>query len=184
MGKIFALIGPSGAGKSTIASAIGLVPIVSMTTRQPRAGEQHGYDYYFVTKGEYLRALERGEFVEHVVNYGNFYGIPRSEIYAPLDPFAPRYMVVTYEGLQTLKHVCPDVPIYSLFIYATYEDVSERLRARVSSGALTQGSFEERMRSYPREVATAKYCDFIVPSLEGCLAQAINTANLIVESCN
>ena len=53
-GRLVVLAGPSAVGKSTVVSRLrsdveGLYFSVSMTTRQPRPGEQDGVDYFFVT---------------------------------------------------------------------------------------------------------------------------------------
>ena len=44
------------------------------TTRKPRPGEEHGKDYYFVTKEEMQEAISNGEFLENAEFGGNFYG--------------------------------------------------------------------------------------------------------------
>lgn len=46
---------------------------VSHTTRNPRPGEQDGVHYYFVTREEMTRAIEKGEFIEHATYSGNLY---------------------------------------------------------------------------------------------------------------
>lgn len=72
--------GPSGAGKSTILKRLfdefpdkfGFS--VSHTTRSPRAGEQNGREYHFVTKEEFLDLIEKKGFIEHAQFGGNYYG--------------------------------------------------------------------------------------------------------------
>lgn len=46
----------------------------SDTTRQPRAGEQDGKDYYFTTKEDFQRLVEEKGFIEHAQFGGNSYG--------------------------------------------------------------------------------------------------------------
>jgi len=72
--------GPSGTGKSTILtrlfaeypSRFGFS--VSHTTRQPRAGEQNGREYHFVTVDEFKKLIEENGFVEWAQFGGNYYG--------------------------------------------------------------------------------------------------------------
>ena len=72
--------GPSGAGKSTILSRLfeeypdkfGFS--ISHTTRGPRGGEQHGKEYYFVTKEEFQDLIEKKGFIEHAQFGDNCYG--------------------------------------------------------------------------------------------------------------
>lgn len=72
--------GPSGAGKSTILKRLfdefpdkfGFS--ISHTTRSPRAGEQHGREYHFVAKDEFLDLVDKRGFIEHAQFGGNHYG--------------------------------------------------------------------------------------------------------------
>lgn len=72
------MCGPSGTGKSTL-----LTPLlaahpnsfgfsVSHTTRAPRAGEVDGQHYHFVTKEEFMRRVDNGEFLEWAQFGGNW----------------------------------------------------------------------------------------------------------------
>ena len=54
---------------------------ISATTRPQRPGEEDGRDYYFLTEDEFVRRVEAGEFIEHVVYVsGQRYGTLRSEV--------------------------------------------------------------------------------------------------------
>jgi guanylate kinase len=72
--------GPSGAGKSTILKRLfeeypdrfGFS--ISHTTRGPRAGEENGREYHFVTKEAFNDLVEQKGFVEHATFGGNSYG--------------------------------------------------------------------------------------------------------------
>lgn len=44
------------------------------TTRAPRPGEQHGREYYYSTKEDFLDLVSRNGFVEHAQFGGNHYG--------------------------------------------------------------------------------------------------------------
>ena len=86
-GKIIIFSAPSGTGKSTIikrlmpAEELALSFSVSATSRAPRAGEENGRDYYFITPEEFRRHVEAGDFVEWEEVYnGTCYGTLRSEI--------------------------------------------------------------------------------------------------------
>ena len=86
-GKIIIFSAPSGTGKSTIIKRLmpdeelALSFSVSATSRAPRAGEENGRDYYFITPEEFRRHVEAGDFVEWEEVYnGTCYGTLRSEI--------------------------------------------------------------------------------------------------------
>jgi guanylate kinase len=75
-----AFSGPSGVGKSTLIkrlfqkhpSSFGFS--VSHTTRKPRAGEENGREYHFVTIPEFEALIAVSGFVEHAKFGGNYYG--------------------------------------------------------------------------------------------------------------
>ena len=68
-GILFVVSAPSGAGKTTLCNALrqtkDFVYSVSCTTRAPRPGELDGEDYYFLSREEFARRVEAGEFLEH-----------------------------------------------------------------------------------------------------------------------
>ena len=84
--KLFIFTAPSGAGKTTIVKHLlqkyeGLAFSVSATTRQPRAHETHGKDYYFLSVEEWHQRIENGEFLEWEEVYENqYYGTLKSEV--------------------------------------------------------------------------------------------------------
>ena len=84
--KLLIVTAPSGAGKTTIVQhLLGKVPqlefSISATTRKPRGDEQHGKDYYFISKEEFLHRIAKKQFVEFEEVYtGTFYGTLRTEI--------------------------------------------------------------------------------------------------------
>lgn len=87
-GRLVVMSGPSGVGKSTIRNhvlKVSPVPLelsISATTRQPRAGEKDGVDYYFISDEAFQELIENGGLLEYaeVFGKGTFYGTPRSEV--------------------------------------------------------------------------------------------------------
>lgn len=70
---------PSGTGKSSICQRLlqacpEIKFSVSYTTRPPRPGEVDGKDYFFISREEFQKRLEQGDFAEWAENYGNLYG--------------------------------------------------------------------------------------------------------------
>ena len=69
MGKAILFSAPSGCGKTTI---IGRLMqyfdcfdfSISATSRQPRGQEQNGRDYYFLSRDEFMRRVDDGDFLE------------------------------------------------------------------------------------------------------------------------
>jgi guanylate kinase len=86
MNKLVIISAPSGAGKSTIVKALRqkypqLTLSISACTRNPRAGEENGVHYYFLTVEEFQNKIETNEFLEWEMVYeGKYYGTPQSEL--------------------------------------------------------------------------------------------------------
>jgi len=85
IGKFVLVVGPSCAGKTTLVDAMlaehpSTVRLVTSTSRPPRSGERDGVDYHFLTRQEFERRRESGEFFEWFENYGNLYGSSRIEL--------------------------------------------------------------------------------------------------------
>ena len=68
------IAGPSGVGKGTLYKALfakhpgAFALSISHTTRSPRPGEQHGVDYYYVSKDEFKDLIAQDKFVEKYVH--------------------------------------------------------------------------------------------------------------------
>lgn len=81
-GLVFVISAPSGAGKTTLLNKVieelsGLRFSVSYTTRLPRANEQEGKDYHFVSSHVFQKMVEANEFLEWAEVLGNRYGTAR-----------------------------------------------------------------------------------------------------------
>lgn len=79
MGELIVVSGPSGSGKTSLARALeqkiaNIYFSISSTTRKMRDGEKDGIDYFFLSKEEFLRQIENGDFLEWAEVHGNFYG--------------------------------------------------------------------------------------------------------------
>ena len=72
--------GPSGSGKSTLLKRLFEAHpdqfgfSVSHTTRSPRAGEEDGVAYNFITKDAFKKMVEDSKFIEHAQFGSNMYG--------------------------------------------------------------------------------------------------------------
>ncbi len=82
---LLVLSAPSGGGKTTIAKLLlqgrdDLGYSVSATTRPKRPDERDGVDYHFLSRDEFLRRRENGEFLEWATYGDELYGTLKSEI--------------------------------------------------------------------------------------------------------
>lgn len=130
------LSSPSGGGKTTIAHRLleqrsDLGYSVSCTTRSPRAGEQHGRDYLFLTVEQFEAARDAGEFAEWAQVHGNFYGTLRSTVEDVLKAGRHVLMDIDVQGAQQFSAAFPQAVL--VFILPPSADVlRERLMSRQS----------------------------------------------------
>ena len=78
-GILFVISGPSGVGKTTILQEVlkrddRLLFSVSATTREPRAGECNGKDYFFLSREEFEKKIKKDDFLEWSNHFSNYYG--------------------------------------------------------------------------------------------------------------
>lgn len=86
-GKLIIFSAPSGAGKTTIVQHVlgkfsnQLEFSISACTRDKRANETNGKDYYFISVEDFKQKIKSREFIEWEEVYkGQFYGTLRSEL--------------------------------------------------------------------------------------------------------
>lgn len=157
------LSAPSGVGKTTIAKRLlaersDLGYSVSCTTRQPRAGEIEGQDYYFLSRTEFLKKRDRGDFAESAEVHGNLYGTLRSEILKVLKSGKHVLMDIDVQGAsQFIKFFPQSVTVFILPPSA--EVLFERLRNRKTESAQALAS---RLQSALQELQSVDEYEYVV----------------------
>jgi guanylate kinase len=111
--KVFVITGPSGVGKGTLIAALReripeLELSVSATTREPRDGEQDGRDYHFLSRKEFDRRVDAGEFLEFATYSGNRYGTMRSEIERHLAAGRSVLLEIEVQGARQVRAAMPE----------------------------------------------------------------------------
>ena len=82
-GILVVVSGFSGAGKGTIMKQLmnkhgqNYALSISATTRNPRPGEEHGREYFFLSVEEFQKMIDNDELVEYAKYVDNYYGTPR-----------------------------------------------------------------------------------------------------------
>ncbi|MGH7675057.1 MAG: guanylate kinase [Gemmatimonadales bacterium] len=136
--KIVVLSAPSGAGKTTISRALlaarpDVAFSVSATTRSPRAGEQHGKAYYFVSRADFAQRRASGELLEWAEYAGNWYGTLRGEVERILANGRHALLDIEIEGARQVRAAYPPPRSVSIFVLPPSAEVLlERLRERES----------------------------------------------------
>jgi guanylate kinase len=106
---------------------------VSATTRPPRPAESDGVDYHFLTKEDFRRRQERGEFLEsfEVFGTGERYGTLLSEVTPSLEAGKWVVLGIDVQGALAVMDRFPDA--VTVFIRPSSLHVLEqRLRGRAT----------------------------------------------------
>lgn len=162
-GRLIVVSGPSGAGKSTlIREALESVPelaySVSATTRAARPGEVHGEHYVFLTREEFERWIEEGEFLEWAEYSGNLYGTPEGKVEEMLEAGRSVILEIELQGARQVRQKRPDAAM--VFVRApSLEETRRRLSGRATE---TAEAMETRLATAVGEVAARDEFDYEV----------------------
>ncbi|MBQ2848889.1 MAG: guanylate kinase [Thermoguttaceae bacterium] len=160
-GRILVFSGPSGVGKGTLLKRLfaetdfPLVSSVSATTRAPRAGEVDGVDYRFLSREEFLRRREAGDFLESFEVYagGALYGTLREDVEAALERGDWVVLEIDVKGAASVASIYPDAE--TIFIEPpSVEALRERLRGR---GSETDAEIEKRVAQAESELTASGF---------------------------
>jgi guanylate kinase len=134
-GNLYIVSAPSGSGKTTLLQHLlrifsGLRFSVSYTTRNPRCGEKHGVDYFFVDRTTFLAMVEGGEFLEWAEYYGQLYGTARSVVEKQLDSGNDVILDIDVQGARQVKSKF--VEATAIFVLPpSFAELERRLRSRM-----------------------------------------------------
>ncbi len=155
--------GPSGVGKGTLVDLLlaedeGLVESVSCTTRAPRAGEQNGREYFFITESEFRDRIVANDFLEYDEHFGNFYGTPRSFVERQLREKSV-LLEIDVVGALNAKRLMPARAVLIMVTPPSMEELTRRLSGRGSEG---EEALRERLRRVRYELDQAHLYDYVV----------------------
>ncbi len=133
--KLIVVSAPSGCGKTTIVRAIldrhpEFRFSVSATTRPRRQAEVDGRDYFFLTRGEFQRRVDAGEFAEWEEVFGNRYGTLKSQIDRALAAGTPLVFDVDVKGGLSIKRLYPADTVTIFIEPPSFEVLRSRLALR------------------------------------------------------
>jgi guanylate kinase len=158
-GRLIVISGPSGAGKSSICQALleqlpHAVWSVSATTRPRRRGEVPGESYEFVSREEFERRREGGEFLEWAEYCGELYGTPRQRVEAAIRGGHSVVLEIDVQGGAQVADRMPE----SIRIFVLPPDMAS-LKARLE-GRQTEAEAQMRGRlaKADGEIAFARDC--------------------------
>lgn len=163
-GLLIVLSGPSGVGKGTVRKALfeleghNLVYSISMTTRKPRAGEQNGTDYFFVSKEEFEEKIKKGQMLEYAEFVNNYYGTPVDEVERQLSNGNEVVLEIEVQGALQVREKMKDA-IFIFIAPPSMEALEKRLKTR---GTEPEDVIKQRIDKARSELNLAYKYDYIV----------------------
>ncbi|MBE7068438.1 MAG: guanylate kinase [Clostridiales bacterium] len=172
-GKLIVVSGPSGVGKGTIVKTLvkrraDVVESVSCTTRQPRAGEKHGREYFFLSKEEFLDRIEKNDFLEYDEHFGNYYGTPISFVRETLKEKSVILEIDVVGALNAKKRIPESVLV--MIAPPSVTELEKRLRGRASE---SETEIQNRLSRLEYELSQKDKYDFVIVNdiLENAIAR-------------
>jgi guanylate kinase len=151
---------------------------VTATDRPRRPEEVHGVDYYFYSKDEFERMIERGEFLEHAWVYGQHKGIPKAHVLEALNTGQDVVMRLDVQGAETVKALIPA----AISVFLTCESEEElilRLRERRTE---SEDALQRRLETARGEMACIPEFDYVVVNHRSSLDAAVDDVAAIIRA--
>lgn len=135
-GTILVVSGPSGVGKSTVCRRLlendRYVMSISATTRAPRGDEIDGVNYHFLSRDDFERRRDAGEFLEWAPVHSALYGTLAAPVLAELAAGRHVLMDIDVQGAAQLRE--KGLPVRSVFVDPpSLEELRERLEGRADT---------------------------------------------------
>lgn len=180
-GMLIVVSAPSGGGKSTIIRALleaddSLDYSISATTRSPRADEEDGRDYHFLSIDQFRDLVDQEGFYEYAEVHGNFYGTPRRQVDEKLELGKDVILDIDVQGSMRLRKTVRDCT--TIFILPpSMATLEKRLRGRASD---SEETIQRRLENARGEVRLADQYDYILVNRE--LPETIANMQTIIQA--
>lgn len=134
--------GVSASGKNTIMQELAkrdeniqILDRSSGTTREPRESDRDNNTYLFMTKDEFERGIERGDFFEYECVHGNYYGILNSALNRVIENQKIDFMrdIDVHGREKIVSHFEGKCPTLTIFLDAPNDELAKRLALRGES---------------------------------------------------
>jgi len=180
-GRLFVISGPSGTGKGTICKEIldadkSIRLSVSMTTRNPRQGEEHGVHYYFATHDEFRQLIADEGFMEYAEVFGNFYGTPKKQVKEWLDQGISVILEIDVQGALQVKKNFPE----GILIFILPPSMEELRNRIIGRGSETEESMARRLGAALEEINNIDQYDYRVVNDD--LQEAVGQVQAVISA--
>src|SRR5512145_1527519 len=180
---LIVISGPSGVGKDSVVQRMKergfpFHFVVTATTRGRRENEVHGRDYWFVSKDEFARMIEENELIEYAIVYGDYKGIPKTQVREALASGQDVVMRLDVQGAETVRKLAPEALL--IFITCESEDELERrLRERKTESA---DSLSLRIATARKELQRIEAFDYVVVNHDFQLDDTVEKVRAIISA--
>ncbi len=173
-GILIVVSGFSGAGKGTLMKKLmeeydNYALSISMTTRNPRPGEEDGREYFFVTKEQFEEKIGQDGLIEYANYCGNYYGTPRAYVEQQLEAGKDVILEIEIQGALKIREKFPT----ALLLFVMPPSAKELRRRLIGRGTETQEVIDQRMHRAMEEAQGIEQYDYIVinDQLEECVKE-------------
>jgi guanylate kinase len=155
--------------------------VVTATTRPRRPNEVDGVDYHFFSHQEFAKMLEKGEFLEHAIVYGQHKGIPKKQVLEALESGKDVIMRIDVQGAATIRELVPE----AVFIFLTASSEEELIRRLKNRKTETSEGLERRIATAREEMKRLGEFDYVVVNRDGHLDDTVRIIAAIItaEKC-
>ena len=174
--KIVVISGPSGSGKNTILQELlktvkNSARVTTATTREKRAGEKEGVDYYFLSKEDFKKEIQSGGILEYryVPKSDTYYGTYKKAFEKRQNEDKTLFCQMDIVGAKYMKKHFKALCIFIL--PESLEILEERIRQR---GSFTEDDLAERLKLAKKEIQEdSKFYDYILTNKNGELQKSV-----------
>jgi guanylate kinase len=175
-GNLFVVVAPSGAGKTTLVAALleadpNIRLSISYTTRAPRSGEADGREYHFATREKFEEMIAAGDFLEHAIGHGNYYGTSKRWIERELSGDHDVLLEIDWQGARQVRKLFSQMT--GIFILPpSLAELRRRLEGR---GKDSPETIAKRLANASEEISHVLEFEYIIvnESFEHALADML-----------
>ncbi len=180
-GRVFVISSPSGGGKTTVirrlSRSTAFVRSISVTTRPRRPGEKNGQDYRFLTQGAFDRLRRQKGLLEWARVHGAYYGTPKQPVLKTLARGRNIILSIDVQGARTIRRALKDQAVLIFLLPPSMRRLKQRLLQRKTE---TNESLKRRLKAAYREIACAKWYDYVI--INDRLGQTVSRVRAILRS--
>ena len=184
-GSLIVISGPSGAGKDTVVENYikknkkNTWLSVSCTSRDMRPGDKEGVSYYFISRDEFKKKIDNGDFLEYAEYNGNYYGTPKEHIEEKLQNGIDVILVIEVQGALKVKELVPE----AIFIFIMPPSMSELRKRLVGRKTEDKEKIINRFKRAYQEINEVSNYNYVVINDEVSNAVKKVSAILLSEKC-